>query len=157
MATDYILKWLQIAAILVAGAWAYYQFFLSGSSDWMVNLDLATEIIPYSRDTRLLVVHVKSKNPRNAVLDVERSNGSFKLTVRQVPDGLKANSTIATEDGKVLAVQDLMPDGGYEFLPNAEFDNVVAVVLPAGAMVALEARLTRGDDEVITDRIVRVQ
>ncbi len=157
---DTVLKWLPLVATLATlagGAWAYYQFVLGGLSDWMVNLEVATDVLPYGKDTRLLVVHVKSKNPRPIELDVDKSNGSFTLTVRSVPDGLKPNSTITTDDGNLLATRDLMPDDGYLFLPDAEFDDVVGVIVPTGATVAISARLSRGDDEVVADRFVRVQ
>lgn len=155
--TDLILKWLQIAAILVAGAWAYYQFFLSGSNDWMINLELVTEVIPYGKDMRLMVVHVKSKNSRNTELSFDKHDGEFVLEVRQVPSGRKANSLITPEAGELIATYDLMPKDGYVFLPNAEFDDMVGVVLPANSMVALKARLVVADDQVSTDKIVRVR
>jgi hypothetical protein len=157
VATDYVLKWLQIAAILAAGAWAYYQFFLSGSDNWMINLNLETEVVPYGKNLRLLVVHVKSKNPRNAEIDIDKSNGRFTLTVRRVPEALASKTTITTDDGELLATRDMMPDDGYVFLPNAEFDDAVGVVLPTGATVAIKAQLVRGDDEVTADRFVRMQ
>ncbi|WP_146120936.1 hypothetical protein [Burkholderia cepacia] len=59
-------KWGPTITIIVGGLWVYYQFDLAGSSDWAINLNVSTEVIPYHDDLALLVVHVRSRNPRNS-------------------------------------------------------------------------------------------
>jgi hypothetical protein len=53
-----------------------------------------------------------------------------------------------------------MPDGKddeYGYIPNANFDDTRGIVLKVGTVVSLSAELTRGDDFVSVNRIVRVQ
>jgi len=104
----------------------------------------------------LLVVHVKSKNSANTVLDVDSSNGSFNLEVRRVPDGLRSGSQVDAEAGELVASRNLMPDDGWRFLPLAEFDNTTAIVVPAGGTFALSAELKRGEDYEAAEQIVHV-
>jgi len=33
--SNLIYKWIQILAIVVAGSWAFYHFYLRGGTDWM--------------------------------------------------------------------------------------------------------------------------
>lgn len=63
---DVSLKVLSCTAILGAGGWAVWNFWLAGSTDWQSNLAIETQVLPYSGDKRLLVVHVKTKNPRTS-------------------------------------------------------------------------------------------
>lgn len=61
---DLVLKICSILALIVGGVWAYYQFNLSGAGDWAITLNISTKVLPYHDNLSLLVVHVKTKNPR---------------------------------------------------------------------------------------------
>lgn len=159
---ELVLKLASIAAIGVAGYWAWYQFNLGGNDGWMINLDMTTEVLPYKDhdNLRLLVVHVKSKNPRASTIEFDpKDKDSYDLTVRELPD-VSPGTEMDIEKGKLITKIDLMPKDtdGYIFLPNSEFDDMTSVVLPVNSVVSLSASLNRHDlDFVPVERIVQIK
>lgn len=157
---EFILKVVSIGAFAVAAVWAGYQYNVGGSTGWMVNLDVTTEVLPYKDNLRMLVVRVRSKNPRAASIEFYRAEkDSFTLTVRKIPDGMKEGAALDIEKGALIKEVDLMPrDGDYLFLPNAEFEDMATVILPANEVVSLAVSL--GDHEgnfVSVERVVEVK
>jgi len=139
-AADVTLKIFSCAAIIATGIWAYYQFDLKGADDWVVNITIATEILPYEENLRLLVVHIKTKNPTSATLNVEKDKGSFDLIVHKLPRGLKVGTALDEMAGDEIAKVHLLEDD-MEMLPNAEFDTTETIVVPAGATLSVTATL----------------
>ncbi|MFM0644986.1 hypothetical protein PQR14_11685 [Paraburkholderia bryophila] len=142
---DLVLKVLSCVAIIGGGVWAYYQFDIAGATDWQNNLALETAVLPYRDDLRLLVVHVKSKNPRNTKFDLVKKDGdSFVLRVQRVADNAQVD-TVVDSDPHNLAVPDIdllaNTGGEYEFAPNAEMDDMRTIVLKVGSNVALTAEM----------------
>jgi len=157
---DLMLKVVSIIAFVVAAGWAYHQYWLAGSDDWMVNLEIQTEVLPYKDDLRMLVVHVKSKNPLNRSIEFDKAeNDSYTLTVRKVVTGLKAGATVDLDKGESIGEVDLMPtDGVYSFAPNAELDDVEAFILPVNTLVSLSVELTtQGTDFVPAQKVVEIK
>ena len=139
-ALDIIQKVLTCVAFVVGAVWAYFQFHISGAGNWMINLSMQTEVLPYKENMRLLVVHVKSKNPRPIKFELNRPNDSFTLVVREVPSDLKLGGAIRSDSGRVIGrTIDLLREEGEDITPNAEFDDVVGIVLPVCMMVSLTA------------------
>jgi hypothetical protein len=140
---DLGLKMLSCLAIIGGGMWAYYQFDIAGSTSWQNNLALETQVLPYNGDLRLLVVHVKSKNPRNIEFDLVKKDGdSFVLRVQRVADDAKVNGIIDPDRRSVVVPDiDLLANTGgeYDFAPNAEMDDMRTIVLKVGSTVALTA------------------
>ncbi|MCA8277650.1 hypothetical protein LGN17_34770 [Burkholderia sp. AU30280] len=140
---DLALKVLSCLAILGGGVWAYYQFDLAGATNWQSNLSIETQVLPYRDDLRLLVVHVKSKNPRSVAFRLIKKDGdSFVLHVQRVSDDAKANAIVTPgKQDAVVPDIDLLADTGgeYEFAPNAEMDDMRTIVLKVGSTVALTA------------------
>lgn len=140
---DLALKVLSCLAILGGGVWAYYQFDIAGATNWQSNLTIETQVLPYRDDLRLLVVHVKSKNPRSVAFRLIKKDGdSFVLHVQRVSDDAKANTIVALgKQDAVVPDIDLLADTGgeYEFAPNAEMDDMRTIVLKVGSTVALTA------------------
>ncbi|MDF3086367.1 hypothetical protein [Burkholderia sola] len=140
---DLFLKVLSCLAIIGGGIWAYYQFDLAGATNWQSNLSIETQVLPYRDDLRLLVVHVKSKNPRSVSFRLIKNDGdSFVLRVQRIPDDAKTNTLIATDKRNTVVPDiDLLADTGgeYEFAPNAEMDDTRAIVLKVGSTVVLTA------------------
>lgn len=158
---DPISKWATTLALIGGGVWAYYQFVLAGAADWAINLDISTEVVPYHDNLALLVVHVRSKNPRDSEVDVEPPNGAFKLTIKQLPEGKPTGSVIDPDDAadsrSLMKTVDLLPKDGYVFAPGADFEDATSVVLPIGTKVWLTARLDYGGDYVSTSSIAVVR
>jgi hypothetical protein len=119
--------------------WTFYHFVLGGATDWVNNMSIQTQVLPYQDNLRLLVVHVKSKNPRAVYLILDQPGDSFDLFIRKVPDGLKSGAIITEDKGEVLAKMSLLSDDGYELLPNSELDDIRTIVLPAGITVSVTA------------------
>lgn len=155
-----------LASLLVTGGWGYYRWRVAGADDWMVNLDMTTEVLPYpgSDDLRLLVIHVRSKNSTANEVEFNARDATFTLTANRLPLGLKADSKLSPADQRDAIVPpfDLMAEsgGGYDFMPNAEFEDTEAIVVKAKTTVRLTATLTRrqtirgSSDFVSVDRFV---
>ena len=157
---DLILKAVSTIAFLVAGYWAYGQYKSAGGDNWMVNLEIQTEILPYKDDLRMLVVHMKSKNPWNRLIEFDKAeNDSYTLTARKVATGLKAGATVDLDKGESIGEIDLMPtDSVYSFVPNAELDDVKAFILPVNTLVSLSVEITtQGTDFVPAQKVVEVK
>ncbi|MFL9961344.1 hypothetical protein PQR02_09570 [Paraburkholderia sediminicola] len=141
---DLALKVLSCVAIVCAGIWALYTFRLGGSTDWQDNITLETQVLPYHDDLRLLVVHVKSKNPRNATFELDSTqHDSYQLRVRKLATDAKAGTVFHEDEGDLIASIDLLKLAGdnYEFLPSAEMDDMQTIVLPVGSTVQVIAEM----------------
>ncbi len=57
-----------LLGLVIGGGWALYNYYLSGADGWAINSRIETKILPYSDHLRLLVVNVKSVNPRDNAL-----------------------------------------------------------------------------------------
>jgi hypothetical protein len=140
---DLALKVLSCLAIIAGGVWAYYQFDIGGSTNWQNNLTLDTQVLPYHGDLRLLVVHVKSKNPRSVEFDLVKKDGdSFVLRVQRMSDDAQADTILEPDRRNVIVPDiDLMArtGGEYDFAPNAEMDDMRTIVLKVGSTVVLTA------------------
>ncbi|MGF6467611.1 hypothetical protein [Paraburkholderia youngii] len=169
---DLALKVLSCLAIIGGGAWAYYQFDITGSTDWQNNLEIETQVLPFRDDLRLLVVHVKSKNPRNVEFRLVKKGGdSFTLRIRRVAPDAKENTVIDADKGDAVVpdIDLLAKTGGeYDFSPNAEMDDMQTIVLKVGTTVALTADMEMSNgtldqrgkpdtDFVSASTVVRVQ
>ncbi|MFM0385855.1 hypothetical protein [Paraburkholderia dipogonis] len=139
---DFALRLLTFVALVAGGAWAAYQYKLTGADDWTNNMTVDAKVLPYHDDLRLLVVHVRSKNPRNTTFELEsKSHDSYSLTVRKIAADAKVGTVFHEDAGDVIAKVDLLDEasGDYEFLPGAEMDDMQTIVLPAGITVVLTA------------------
>jgi hypothetical protein len=157
-----------VVSLLVTGGWGYYKWRVAGADDWMVNLDMTTEILPYpgSDELRLLVINVKSKNSTTNEIEFKPRDATFTLTAHRLPLGLKADSKLPPADPRNAIVPpfDLMAESGdgYEFMPGAEFEDTEAIVVKVKTTVRLTATLTRkqtlrgSSDFVSVDRFVVV-
>ncbi|MBB3213949.1 hypothetical protein FHW67_003255 [Herbaspirillum sp. Sphag1AN] len=157
---DITLKFASIIAFVVAGLWAYRQYAVAGSDDWMVNLDIQTEVLPYKDDLRLLVIHVKATNPRSASIDFEKSKkDSFKLSIRKLPVGLQAGEAVDVDNGEAINEFDFLPsEDVFSVLPGAEQDSNATIVLPVNAVVSLSAVISKYNaDYCVKNSLVQVK
>jgi hypothetical protein len=139
---DFLLRLFTFIALVAGGAWAFYLYHLSGSDDWGINISLETKVLPYHDKLRLLVVHVKSKNPRKVNVELRSKLGdSYTLSVRKLPADAKAETVFEEDQGDLINKIDLMKsaEGDYEILPGAEMDDMRVFVLPINTTVSLYA------------------
>ncbi|MFM0752609.1 hypothetical protein [Paraburkholderia strydomiana] len=160
---DFCLKTLSAAAVLIGGGWAMYKYIISGSTSWMNNIALDTEVLPYQDDLRLLVIHVRSVNPRTSKFEFNEHNATFKLDIRQLPSDRAARTIFDEEEGQLFASIDLLKGtGGYEMLPGGTMDDMRTVILPVGTTVSMTAELRirrwcqRESDFISTSSVVRI-
>src|SRR5260370_40491590 len=85
-ALDPLSKLAQIIAIVMAGIWAYRMHLLTGEEDIDPEVWVSTQTVAYSKDARLLVVHIREKNGGKVPVTVEPA--ALTLTVKKVPDSL---------------------------------------------------------------------
>jgi len=132
-------------AVVAGGVWAIYQYYLSGANEWTNNITLETKVLPYHDNLRLLVIHVKSKNPRNYEFTLNGKLGdTFELRIRKVASNAKENTVFDEEDGELISKFDMMKSVNYEeyqLLPNAETDDMSMIVLPVNTIVSISAEM----------------
>lgn len=135
---------LTLIALAVGGIWVFYQYELSGATGWTTNITVETKVSPYRDNFRLLVVHVKTKNPRSYTVELNTKLGdSFELHVRKMPMDAKENAVIDENEGEVIKIVNLMQSTGgkYEFFPGAEMDDMCTFVLPINTIVTVNAEM----------------
>lgn len=161
---DFCLKTLSATAILIGGCWAIYKYMVGGSASWMNNISLDTEVLPYRDNLRLLVIHVRSTNPRTSKFEFDEQNATFKLDIRQIPGDRDARTIFDEEGGQSIASIDLLQGtGGYEMLPGAAMDDMRTMVLPVGTTVSMTAELRirrwwqREGDFISTSSVVLIE
>lgn len=141
---NFILSLVTLVTVIFGGVWTWNQYQDAGADDWADIITIETKVLPYKGGLDLLVIHVKSKNPRHSMYELDSKQGdSYRLYVRSVPQTDQVNSVIKDNEGKQIANIDLMPADGsdYEFLPGAEMDDMRAVVVPENALVSLRAEM----------------
>lgn len=141
---DFALRVLMFLAVVAGGLWAIYQYEQTGSTDWTNNITLETKVLPYHDNLRLLVVHVKSKNPRNYEFQLDSELGdSFELRLRRIATDAKVGTVIGEDEGDLISKANLMANTGgeYMYLPGAEMDDMRTFVLPVNTTVTLTAEM----------------
>ena len=158
-----MLEALSAVAVLIGGGWPIYKYMIGGNTSWMNNIALDTEVLPYQDDLRLLVVHVRSTNPRASKFEFDERNATFKLDIRQLPGDRAARTIFDEDEGQSIATIDLLKGtGGYEMLPGATMDDMRTVVLPVGTTISMTAELRirrwwqRESDFISTSSVVRI-
>ncbi|MFM0062923.1 hypothetical protein [Paraburkholderia aspalathi] len=139
---DFVIRLLTLTALVCGGLWAWYQYRESGTTDWQNNITLKTEVLPYHDDLRLLVIHVQSKNPRPNKFELQSTqHDSFELRVRRLAADAAVGKVFHEDEGDMIAHADLLQLAGgvYEFLPQAEMDDMQAVVVKANTWVSVIA------------------
>jgi hypothetical protein len=136
----------QIVAVVIAGFWAYHMHLLTGEGDLDPEVWVSTQTVPYNKDTRLLVVHIREKNVGK--IPVQIKPDALTLTVRKLPDALspgyiKTDSKPALFEEKHLLAR--YPEGLY-LSPGTEQEDIAQFVVAPG-LYTVEAvfALTDGD------------
>lgn len=139
------LKVMSVLAIIAGGIWAYYQFRLTETTSSNIQLTINTEIVNYSDEYQLLVIHVKPKNI-GKVLVVPDKDG-LVVTVREIPRNQQTGA-INLENLPILHSSDLLKKftAGYELEPGVEYDEIETLVVPKGKIYAIKAVMDLGDN-----------
>jgi hypothetical protein len=155
---------LKVLIAIVGAAWAIYKYVIGGTSSWMNNISLETEVLPYRGNLCLLVIHVRSTNPRATKFEFDDKNATYTLDIRTLADDRTDRTVFAEEAGQHVVSVDLLEGSeGFEMLPSATVDDMRSIVLPRGtiASVTAELRIKRkwrmGDDFISASAIIRIE
>lgn len=154
---DLVLKAVSVVAIIAGGSWAYYQFRVTETNASNIQLTISTEVVKYSDENRLLLIHIKPKNIGKVL--VTPGKDGLVLTVRKLPDDYKPGAVDLAKLSEVHKVDVLKkyPEG-YELEPGVEYDEVDALIVPKGTVYAVDAVMDLGDSsEVDQMHVVQVE
>ena len=139
-----LLKVISMPAIVVGGAWAYYQFSTVDTAVPNIQLTISIDNQRYSDGLRGLFIHVKPRNIGKVPIEIKPGKESFVVTVRKGSNNV-GQSALDMENLPEFYKADFMklfPDG-YLLEPDAEHDEVLALVAPKGSY-AIKAMLKFG-------------
>lgn len=146
---DLFLKILLMCAILVGGVWGFYQFWTTNiAPSNTVQIRVSVESQPYSANAQLLLIHVKPKNAGK--LRISPGKKGLVVIARSIPSDAKEG---------VLEL-DRLPKGyrvnlakrffdGYNLEPGVEYEEVLVLIVPKGAIYAIKATLDLEDNSEV--------
>lgn len=143
-------------AIVLVIFLSYQHFALTSSNSWGVTLNLSTEESFYYTGATLLTVRVMPENQTGNSISFDGVHGAYRLTVREVPEGLLEHTMLDVGRGKLIADKNFMPANGFKLMPQIKFQNTFSIVLPIGIKVAIGAELTRDDEFVKVGKFVHI-
>ncbi|HEY5995258.1 MAG TPA: hypothetical protein VIU46_11745 [Gallionellaceae bacterium] len=137
------LKTLTLIAAVVGGFWAFHLYKLAGGNSWAINLKIETKVQPYHDNLRLLIVNVKTINPRNFEIELNsKLKDRYELSFNKIPGALKENSIFDEDGGDLIQKVSLLPeDTPYDFVPGIEFDDMRTIVVPAKSTILIKAEI----------------
>ena len=156
-----ILAWLDgaskvaaIVAVIMAGIWTYYIADITGETELNPEVWVHTQVVPYSRDTRLLVARVNEKNMGK--VPVELGPDALVVTVKRVPDSLPTGSIDL--DKQPIAYQRTgifkRYDGGIYLEAGMQLEDLAEFVVPPG-LYQIEANLALPDGDIVNDMTIQ--
>jgi hypothetical protein len=147
---DPLSKLAQIAAVVIAGVWAYRSHMLSGEDDLVPEVFVSTQVVAYSEDKRLLVVHIQEKNVGKVPIKIDRD--ALTLTVKKIPQSLGPG--YVKIDGQPALFQEKHMlrryDEGLYLSPGTEQHDVAEFVVLPG-IYSVEAVFSLPDGDTIGD------
>lgn len=154
---DFILKVVSIIGIVLGGYWAVYQFRITGTSDNNIEIGVSTDVVNYSKDLRLLVIHVKPKNIGK--VPVYSGKEGIVVTVRKITENQSAGD-LNLDKLTVICKNNLLAkyhDNDYLLEPGVQYNEIKTLLVPAG-IYSISAEMDLGDEYEIDDTaIVRVE
>lgn len=153
---DIVLKVISVIAIIVGGIWAYFQFAVTAATDSNIELAIKTEVIHYSENDRLLLIHVRPKN----IGKVPVSPDHFTVSMRDLPLNLKPGKIDLDNlnESYSTSILDKYKDG-YDLEPGVTYDEVWAVIVPKDTMYAIRAEIDfdNNENEIDQTAVVKVE
>lgn len=150
-------KWATVIAVVIGGAWAWWNFSIEDSTASNAQIGISTEVLDYGKDTSLLVVHLMPKNIGKVPIEV--TGEGLSMTVTKLPADAK--------EGR-MNLDKLKPDynaphiekkyGGYVLEPGVELDETEAFVVPSNNVYLIDGEVDLGDDWTVgKSAIVKVK
>jgi len=154
---DFILKVVSVLAIAAGGSWAYYQFRLADTTASNIQLSVSTEVLKYTDDYRLLLIHVRPKNIGK--VPVTPGADGLVVTVYKFPDNEKPGP-IQLDKLSAIYKTDVLKKytDGYVLEPGVEYDEIVALLLPKNEVIMASAVMDLGEQtEIDQSHLVRIE
>ena len=151
-----------ILALPVVGMAAIYMwqpisdYFLTGSYDENVVLQIETEANKIDADNQLLVLHIKPLNRGSVPVNIsgDGKRGKFTLEVKRI-DEVTNNGWVEQDKLELVNKADILRHykDGYTIEPSAFYDEVEAIKLKLGTYW-VNAKLTFDDGDYINESAV---
>ncbi|AXL51524.1 hypothetical protein DSC91_004218 [Paraburkholderia caffeinilytica] len=165
---DLALTCASLIALPVAGFWAYNNFAAEDTHTLNPNITVSADLLPYSQDFELLVVHAKPKNiGKVPVILRGKANGDIDISVKSISEGLTPPASklaVAVNEAKLDTVaenKNITSEyaDGYYMEPGIEYDEVRSFVVRKNAtyLVRVEIHDFEKDNFVDASCIVRAQ
>lgn len=154
---DFALKAVSVLAIIAGGSWAYYKFRLTDTTASNIQLTVSTEVLQYTEDYRLLLIHVKPKNIGK--VPVTPGKDGLIVSIYKFPSDRKPGP-VGLDSLPAIHKTDVLKKftDGYELEPGVEYDEVEALIVPKGTIFMAKAVMDLGDKtEVDHVNFVRVE
>lgn len=142
---DVVVSFATLLVIVAGGVWGIHKYYASGADSWAINVKLETKVLPYRDKLRLLVVNIKSVNPRHFETELDRRKGDvFELRFREIPSEMNQWDVTDEDEGKLIRTVNILPeDVPYDFVPGLEMDDMRAIVVPVNTTVLVTAEIDR--------------
>jgi hypothetical protein len=147
---DPLSKAAQIVAVVIAGYWTYHIYLITGAEDFAPEVWVSTQAVPYSKDARLLNVHIREKNVGKVPVTIGRDD--LTLRVKKVPDSLPSGFVNMDGQPALFEERHLLRryDDGLYISPGTEAEDVAQFVVVPG-MYTVEANFLLSDGDNVSD------
>ena len=134
-------------------------YFISGTFDENVILQIETDTLKSDRISQLLVMHIKIVNRDNvsATIKNEDGKGELQLQVRRI-DKVGDGTSLDPEKLPLVTEKSFLKQyaGGYVIAPNAYYEEVESLALPLGNYSIKSSLLFDDGDYIDQVAVVRV-
>lgn len=152
-----------LVAIPVGGWWVYSNFSAEDTHEPNPNITVSAEVLPYDDTRRLLLVHVKPRNPGKVPVTLYGGKkGDIDVLVKTFPAGLAGGRVDQDKLPTAFKAQNIVSkyQGGYVMEPGIDYDEIEAFIVPKGTyLVYVEMDHFDGDPddiEVDASAVVKV-
>ncbi len=151
-------------AIPIGGWWVYSNFTAEDSHEANPNITVSAEVQPYDNTRRLLVVHVRPKNPGKVPIELDGGKkGDIDVLVKTFPAGLASGRVDQDKLPTSFKAQNIVSkyEGGYVMEPGIDYDEIETFIVPKGQTYLVYAEMDhfdskQPDDEVDASAVVKV-
>lgn len=152
-----------LVGIPVAAWWAFHNFSVEDTHEANPNISVSAEILPYDNERRLLVVHVKPRNPGKVPIELDGGKkGDIDVLVKSFPTGLASGLVDHDKLPTVYRAHNIVSryEGGYVMEPGIDYDEVKTFIVPKGTTYLVNVEMDHyddtPDDEVDASAVVKV-
>ena len=140
-----LLPWVTIVSIFIGGWWAYHNFSITDTAEWIPEIKVSVDVLPYDSNSSLLVVHIKPKNIGKVPVELYGGvkGGDISVAVSYMPSKHGLGRINDGELAKVEEIKSLVKEnnGEYTLEPGQEYDDLQYFVVPKDRLYVVSAQL----------------